>query len=420
MAGSEFIESDAVFAVKKRLVAQFLPNTSAEAAQRDGLTYTFLEAVIDIVIHPSTDLAAPTKDAAAGEVPVKEFNYESLPMRVKFGSGALSSLTEEIRHLGLRRVLVLATPFQAELGEHISKRLGELSAGVHAEAEMHVPIESAHKARAVARAAGADGYVAVGGGSTTGLGKAIALEFGMPIIAIPTTYAGSEMTPVWGLTADGEKKTGRDPKVLPTSVIYDPELTTSLPVAMSVTSGFNAIAHAVEGLYAPDASPIISLMAEEGTKALLGALARIVENPEDIEARTEALYGAWLCGATLGATTMSLHHKLCHTLGGTFNLPHAETHTVVLPYALDYNAPYAPEAMAALKRATGDDNPAAFFRKLSLSLGAPPSLRELGLVDADVDKVVDLATRNPYSNPREVTPDGIRSLVTAALDGQDI
>ncbi len=351
---------------------------------------------------------------------MKDFHYESLPMRVRFGTGALASLTDEVRQLGLKRVLVLATPFQAELAETVSRQLGELSAGVHAEAEMHVPIESAHKARAVAEAANADGYVAVGGGSTTGLGKAIALEFGMPIIAVPTTYAGSEMTPVWGLTANGEKKTGRDPKVLPTSVIYDPELTATLPVAMSVTSGFNAIAHAVEGLYAPDASPIISLMAEDGTRALLEALPKIAANPSDMDARSEALYGAWLCGATLGATTMSLHHKLCHTLGGTFNLPHAETHTVVLPYALNYNASHAPEAIAALQRATGSDNPAAHFKKLSVSLGAPSSLRELGLTEADVETVVEMATRNPYSNPREVTPEGIRALVTAALNGDDI
>ncbi|MGF9663182.1 maleylacetate reductase [Arthrobacter crystallopoietes] len=351
---------------------------------------------------------------------MNEFRYEALPMRVTFGAGTLASLPEEVRSLGLKRVLVLATPFQKDLAEQVSEQLGELSAGVHAEAEMHVPIESAHKARERAESAQADGYVAVGGGSTTGLGKAIALEFGMPIIAVPTTYAGSEMTPVWGLTANGEKKTGRDPKVLPTSVIYDPELTLTLPVGMSVTSGFNAIAHAVEGLYAPDGSPIISLMAEEGVRALVRALPSIVENPADKDARSDALYGAWLCGATLGATTMSLHHKLCHTLGGTFNLPHAETHTVVLPYALAYNQDHAPQAMPALRRATGAENPAAYLRELSLKLRAPGSLRQLGLEEADIEKAVAIATKNPYSNPREVTEKGIRDLLTKALNGADL
>ncbi|MFF2318332.1 maleylacetate reductase [Arthrobacter sp. NPDC058097] len=348
------------------------------------------------------------------------FFYASLPMRVSFGAGYRSKLADEVNKLGLKRVLVLSTGFQEDLAQEISDSLGDLSAGVYAKAEMHVPIETAQDAQRFATDAGADGCIAVGGGSTTGLGKAIALEYGTPIIALPTTYAGSEMTPVWGLTADGVKKTGKDPRVLPTSVIYDPELTLSLPVGMSVTSGFNAIAHAVEALYAPDGSPIISLMAEEGIRALIKALPDITRDPDNIEYRSEALYGAWLCGATLGATTMSLHHKLCHTLGGTFNLPHAETHTVVLPYALAYNAPSAPSAVEALQRATGCADPATRLRELSLELGAPASLRDLGLTEENVETAVDLATRNPYANPREVTSDGIRRLLTAALNGAPV
>lgn len=348
------------------------------------------------------------------------FSYQALPMRVVFGAGALASIADEVRHLGLSRVLVLSTPFQRDLAERVSVLLGELSAGVHAEAEMHVPIDSARRARDVAVAAGADGCVAIGGGSTTGLGKAIALEFGLPIIAIPTTYAGSEMTPIWGITADGQKKTGRDPKVLPISVIYDPELTTTLPVLMTVTSGFNAIAHAAEALYAPDRSPIISLMAEEGVRSLVSALPAIVDDPTGIDVRSDALYGAWLCGATLGATTMSLHHKLCHVLGGTFDLPHAETHTVVLPHVLSYNAESAPDAMAALTRATGMADPASGLQALSIELGAPRTLRELGLGDDAIDRVVELVTSQPYANPRPVTPEGVRAVLTAALNGDDI
>jgi maleylacetate reductase len=348
------------------------------------------------------------------------FFYESLPMRVSFGAGYRSKLADEVNKLGLKRVLVLSTEFQKDLAQEISDSLGDLSAGVYAKAEMHVPIETAQDAQRFATEAGADGCIAVGGGSTTGLGKAIALEYGTPIIALPTTYAGSEMTPVWGLTADGVKKTGKDPRVLPTSVIYDPELTLSLPVGMSVTSGFNAIAHAVEALYAPDGSPIISLMAEEGVRALIKALPNVAGDPDNIGHRSDALYGAWLCGATLGATTMSLHHKLCHTLGGTFNLPHAETHTVVLPYALAYNAPAAPTAVEALRRATGSTDPATRLRELSLELGAPASLRDLGLTEENVETAVDLATRNPYANPREVTAGGIRRLLTAALNGAPV
>jgi maleylacetate reductase len=346
------------------------------------------------------------------------FFYEALPMRVSFGAGYRSKLADEVNKLGLKRVLVISTESQKELAQEISDSLGELSVGVYAKAEMHVPIEAARDAQRFATEAGADGCIAIGGGSTTGLGKAIALEYGTPIIALPTTYAGSEMTPVWGLTADGVKKTGKDKRVLPSSVIYDPELTVSLPVAMSVTSGFNAIAHAVEALYAPDGSPIISLMAEEGVRALITALPNIADDPQNISHRTDALYGAWLCGATLGATTMSLHHKLCHTLGGTFNLPHAETHTVVLPYALAYNAPSAPAAIEALRRATAAQDPAAYLRELSLKLGAPGSLRELGLTEGNIETAVILATRNPYANPREITAEGIRRLLTAALNGE--
>ncbi|GAA3698514.1 maleylacetate reductase [Arthrobacter ginkgonis] len=349
----------------------------------------------------------------------RPFLYEALPMRVRFGAGSLKSLPDEVRSLGLKRVLVLSTPFQKDLAREVSDQLGELSAGVHAEAEMHVPIESAHRAREVAKAAGADGYVAVGGGSTTGLGKAIALEFGAPIIAVPTTYAGSEMTPIWGLTEDGQKKTGRDPKVLPTSVIYDPELTLTLPVGMSVTSGFNAIAHAVEALYAPDASPIISLMAEEGTRALINALPPIVKDPADAEARSDALYGAWLCGATLGATTMSLHHKLCHALGGTLNLPHAETHTVVLPHALAFNQPAAPAAVAALSRALGGaTDPAQRLWEIAGDLDAPRSLAELGMKEEDIDRIAEETTSRSYGNPRPITYDDVRGILHAAWAGK--
>jgi maleylacetate reductase len=261
--------------------------------------------------------------------------------------------------------------------------------------------------------------VVVGGGSAVGLGKAIALAHDLPVIAVPTTYAGSEMTPVWGLTEAGEKRTGRDVRVLPKSVIYDPEMTLTLPAQMSVTSGMNAIAHAVEGLYAPDATPIISLMAEEGTRAMAAALPRLAADGHDLEARTEAQYGAWLCGAVLAATTMSLHHKLCHTLGGTLDLPHAQTHTVVLPHALAYNEPSAPGAVAALSRALGGaQDPARALWELAGRLGAPRSLSELGMREGDIPRIVELAVANPYANPRPVTRAGIESLLRAAWAGE--
>jgi maleylacetate reductase len=283
---------------------------------------------------------------------------------------------------------------------------------------MHVPVEVAARARDLARDLGADGCVAVGGGSAVGLGKAVALEHGLPVVAVPTTYAGSEMTPVWGLTDEGGKRTGRDPRVLPRSVLYDPELTLTLPPELSATSGMNAIAHAVEGLYAPDASPVVSLMAEEGARALAAALPRVVADGADVGARGEAQYGAWLCGAVLGATTMSLHHKLCHALGGTLDLPHAQTHTVVLPHALAYNAPAAPGAVAALGRALSASEPAAALWDLAGRLGAPRALRDLGMREGDVERIADLAVAQPYANPRPVTREGVVALLRAAWAGE--
>ena len=237
------------------------------------------------------------------------------------------------------------------------------------------------------------------------------------MVAIPTTYAGSEMTPVWGLTEDGRKRTGRAERVLPRSVIYDPELTLSLPTALSVTSGFNAVAHAVEALYAPDATPIISLMAGEGTRAVIASLPDVVADGRDIEARSALQYGAWLCGACLAATTMSLHHKLCHALGGSLDLPHAETHTVVLPHALAYNQRYAPAARRALSAALDADDPALTLWQLAGDLGAPRSLRELGMAESDIPSIAVQATEDPYANPRPVTRAGVEALLRDAWSG---
>ncbi|SDM30454.1 maleylacetate reductase [Streptomyces sp. cf386] len=347
-----------------------------------------------------------------------DFSYESRPVRVVFRPGAAVSATPgEAEHLGLRRLLVVCGARGADTARAVAGALGPACAGLHDEARMHVPVEVADRAVEVARAAGADGCVAVGGGSSIGLGKAIALRTGLPLIAVPSTYSGSEMTDVWGLTEHGAKRTGRDPKVLPRSVVYDPELTLSLPVPLSVTSGVNAIAHAVEALYAPDASPLVALMAEEGVRAMARALPEVAAEPTSVQARGRALYGAWLCGSCLGATTMGLHHKLCHVLGGTFGLPHAETHTVVLPYALAHNAPAAPDAAASVARALdADDAPTALW-ELSGRLGAPRSLAELGLSEADLARAAAQTAGQAYANPRPVTADGVLALLRAAFEG---
>jgi maleylacetate reductase len=350
-------------------------------------------------------------------LPLHPFGYEALPMRVRFTDSFLEDLNVELHALGLSRVLVLCTPEQRDLAKSVVERLGVRAVGLYPHAQMHVPVEVARRATTRAAETGAAGYVAIGGGSTIGLGKAIALESSLPIVAVPTTYAGSEMTPIWGLTENGAKRTGRDPRVLPRSVVYDPGLTLTLPARLSVTSGVNALAHAVEALYAPDRSPIVSLMAEEGVRAMLAALPGIVHDPGDLTARRQALYGSWLCGACLGATTMSLHHKLCHALGGMLNLPHADTHTVVLPYVLAYNQGSAHTAAAALSRVLGSD-PATQLWTRTGEWGAPRSLEELGVARSDLDAVVEAAAAKPYANPRPVTRDGLRRLLDAAWVGE--
>jgi maleylacetate reductase len=349
---------------------------------------------------------------------MRSFTYNGQPGRVVFGPGALSQLGREIEAMGARRALVLSTPEQRASAEKVAGMLGARAAGIFDRAVMHVPIETAREARDVARQLDADCAVAVGGGSTTGLGKAIALDSGLPILAIPTTYAGSEMTPIYGITEGGMKKTGKDARVLPRTVIYDPELTLTLPVALSVTSGINAIAHAAEGLYAVDGNPVMDLMAEEGIRALGRALPAIRADAQDIEARGDALYGAWLCGIVLGNVGMALHHKLCHTLGGSFNLPHAETHTIVLPHALAYNAKAAPEAMRRTARALqARSAPQAVF-DLARDNGAPVALRDIGMQAADLDRACEIALQNQYPNPRPLERAALRQLLEDAWLGR--
>ncbi len=348
---------------------------------------------------------------------MKSFTYVALPARVVFGAGTAAQLAAEVDKLGVRRALVLSTPGRASSVKAITASLGTRFAGLYAKAVMHVPVEVAEDARRVARELGADCCVAVGGGSTIGLGKAIALTSGLPVLAVPTTYSGSEMTPIQGFTEGGLKRTQRDARMLPKTVIYDPELTLGLPSATSAASGMNAIAHCVEALYAKEANPIVSLMAEEGIRALATSLPLIVREPGNVEARSEALYGAWLAGVSLGAAGMALHHKLCHTLGGIWNLPHAETHSIVLPHAARYNRDAAPEAMARIARALGAKDAPAGLYDLEVKLGLKMKLADLGMKAGDLERAARIATEAPYPNPAPVTYDGILALLRNAQRG---
>lgn len=351
---------------------------------------------------------------------MKPFVFESAPGRVIFGRGTLREVPAEAARLNMRRALVLSTPQQSQQAEQLAALLGPLAAGVFAGAVMHTPVEVTEVAMREVQGLRVDGIVAIGGGSTIGLGKAIAMRTDLPQLVVPTTYAGSEMTPILGETEAGKKVTQRNARILPESVVYDVDLTVGLPVPMSAASGMNAIAHAVEAMYAANGNPIVSLMAEEGIRALAGALPAIVASPVDADARSNALYGAWLCGTCLGAAGMALHHKLCHTLGGMFDLPHAETHAILLPYATAYNTEAATVAMRRIASALGTQDAAKGLYDLAHSLPLPHALRDLGMREDGIERATDAAMQSPYWNPRALERDDIRALIASAWAGSPV
>lgn len=349
---------------------------------------------------------------------MESFEYASLASRVVFGQGSVARLPAELERLGAKCALVLSTPGRSSSVKRIAGMLGVKLAGIYDKAVMHVPLEVAEDARRVAKQLGADCCVAIGGGSTVGLGKAIALTSGMPVVCVPTTYSGSEMTSILGMTEGGMKKTVRDARVLPRTVIYDPELTLGLPAATSAASGMNAIAHSVEALYSHEANPIASLMAEESIRALAAALPILVKEPGNQQARSDALYGAWLAGTALGSVGMALHHKLCHVLGGTFNLPHAETHAIVLPHAVRYSAAAAPLAMQRIARALDCGDAAGGLYDLEMKLGIRMKLAEIGMPEDGLERAARIAAESPYPNPRPVEYAPVLELLRNAWAGR--
>jgi len=344
------------------------------------------------------------------------FLYRSRPSTVVFGPGSSATVGDWVGKLGCKAALVLSTPQQEDQAKALAESLGGRAVGVFAAAAMHTPVAVTETAVAEAARLQADCVVSLGGGSTTGLGKAIALRTDLPQIVVPTTYAGSEVTDILGQTDAGRKTTIRSEKVVPEVVIYDPDLTLGLPVGMSVTSGLNAMAHAAEGLYASDRNPVTSLLAVEGLRAMRDGLPRIVAAPRDVAARSDALYGAWLCGVVLGSVAMALHHKLCHTLGGSFDTPHAETHAILLPHTVHFNEHAVPDLLAPAAGLFGASAGGGLW-DFARSIGAPMALRDLGLREADLDRAAEIATANPYENPRPIDRAGIRDLLQRAWDG---
>lgn len=347
----------------------------------------------------------------------RPFTFPGLTTRVVFGQGTLAQVPEEVARLGHSRALVLSTPHQKAEAQALADRLGNRAGGIFAGATMHTPVEVTDQAIAAYQAARADCIVSLGGGSTTGLGKAIAVRTGADQVVIPTTYAGSEMTDILGETAGGEKTTRRDLAIRPEVVVYDVDLTLTLPVTLTVTSALNAIAHAMEALYAPDRNPVVEAMVREALPTFRGALPVLIRSPRDREARFDALYAAWCCSTALGYVSMALHHKLAHVLGGSFGLPHAETHAVLLPHTTAYNEPAVDGLLQPIADTFGLGSAGKGLWHFAKSLNAPLRLSDLGLTARDLDRAADIATKNPYANPRPVTRDGIRHLLQQAFEG---
>ena len=339
------------------------------------------------------------------------FAYDALPGRVVFGPGvARSGLVDEVDALGGARVLLVAGDAEIELARELCVPFAGRIAATFSAVRPHVPVETAERAREAA--AGVDLVLSIGGGSTTGTAKAVALTTGLPVLAVPTTYAGSEVTPVWGLTEGNRKTTGTDHRVLPKTVVYDPDLTLTLPAALSVASGLNAMAHCVEAFWAPRRNPVSSAVAEHGIRRLAAGLPTVAADPGDRAARADLLLGAYLAGSAFAVAGSGLHHKICHVLGGAFDLPHAQTHAIVLPHVVAYNAPGAPEAITRIAGALGEGDAAGGIHALGRALGVPAGLRELGLVEGDLDSIIDpILAVAPADNPTAVTREGVRTLL---------
>jgi alcohol dehydrogenase class IV len=349
---------------------------------------------------------------------VLDFEYTANPARIIFAAGAVNRVADEVARLGRNRVLVLASPDLAAEADRVETALGGMLVGRYDGVTMHTPVEVTEDAMKVFGSVLPDCVVAVGGGSATGLAKALAARTGVDQIIIPTTYAGSEVTPVLGETERGKKTTRSSPAVLPETVIYDVELTRRLPVSVTVTSAFNAMAHAVEAMYAPQANPAIDSWALQAITLLARGLRKVADNPTDLDIRTDLQVGAWLAAACLGSVGMGLHHKLCHTLGGSFGMPHAATHTVVLPHAMAYNRPAATGAMHRIAGVLQVGDAPTGVYDLIAAAGGPLALHDLGLAREDIPHAAALATSATYPNPRIATRDGIAELLEAAWAGR--
>ena len=350
---------------------------------------------------------------------MEKFVHIGLPGRVVYGLGALGTLGDEISRLGVSRAMVCCTPGRRAVAEELAGRFHGQIGAVCAEARTHVPVEVVAVARKAARQAAADGLVAYGGGSAIGLAKMIAHTTDIPIIAVPTTFSGSESTNLEGMLEDGVKRLHQSERMLPVTIIYDPELVRGLPLEVAIPSGFNAIAHAVEAFYSPGANPFASLLAEEGLGMMARALERLADDSGSLDGWGLGLRAAWLCGQPIVSAGIALHHKAAHVVGGSWGLSHADTHTALLPHAIAYNAAAAPDAMTRISRALGtpDTHPANSMFDLMRRVGAPLALRDLGFPETGIEQAVAMILAAPCENPRPLAAVPLRAMLENAWRG---
>jgi alcohol dehydrogenase class IV len=344
--------------------------------------------------------------------------YNATPPRIVFGAGSVNGVADEVRRLGAKRAVVISTPGRQEMAKGVGALLGDLCVGYIPEAISQVPIELAHRGRAKVLEMDADCLVSVGGGASVGLGKAIALELALPIINIPTTYSGSEMTGFCGITIDGVKRMHTSLNMLAKTVIYDPELTLSLPISASASSALNALAHCIDGVYVPTISPMVMLTAAAGTRAIIEGLRRVVKEPGNLDARTQLLYGGYLGGGMLTGG-FALQHGLAHTLGGSFGVPHGSAHAVSLPYVTAYNARFAREKLAPIEAELGAATLAGAVWDLLADIGLPTKLTDVGIQESDIDEIVRITVETDNGlNPCPVTTEAVRGVTLAAYAGK--
>lgn len=346
-----------------------------------------------------------------------QFDFNPVPSRVVFGENSTLKLCDEVRLLGGSRALIACTKNMVSRMDHVIDGLGENCVGIFDGVEPHCPEHVAMAALQMFKDKKADVIVAVGGGSTIGVGKAITLRTGVPFIVVATTPCGSESTPIHGMLIGNKKKTGRDPKVIAKTSIYDPVLTTSMSAHHTATIGMNSLAHCVEALYANVKSPISDLMAINGIKALITGILGSVKNPNDLGYRAQVLYGGMLSGYCVTLAGIALHHKLCHVLGGHHGIPHGESNSVILPYAVAYNETAAPDAMAKIKDAMNTNSASGGIYDFATEIGVPKSLKELGMSEEDLDAAARETVKTTPYNPKPVDVKSVREMLQQAYEG---